>query len=176
VTEILILLPLAAIALVLIVASRRPDSFRVTRTAVIKAPAARIFALIDDLHSFNNWNPWLRKDPGTKGTYTGAARGVGAAYAWQGKKVGNGRMEVTHSVAPEKLTLALEFIKPFKANNTAEFTLQAQGDALTIVTWAMHGPSPFLSKVMGTIFNMDTMIGKDFEAGLANLKLLTEGR
>jgi hypothetical protein len=77
---------------------------------------------------------------------------------------------------PTKLSLALEFIKPFKAHNTAEFTLQAQGDALTIVTWAMHGPSPLLSKVMGTIFNMDTMIGKDFEAGLANLKALTEGR
>jgi Polyketide cyclase / dehydrase and lipid transport len=172
----ILLLLLAAVALLLFVASRRPDTFRVTRTAVIKAPAARIFALIDDLQSFNTWNPWLRKDPGTKGTYSGAARGVGAAYAWQGKKVGSGRMEITASDAQHRLTLSLEFIKPFKAHNTAEFTLQAQGDALTIVTWAMHGPSPFLSKVMGTIFNMDTMIGKDFEAGLANLKLLTEGR
>ena len=172
----ILLLLLAAIALLLFVASRQPDIFRVTRTAVIKAPAAKIFALIDDLHAFNNWNPWQRKDPGTKGTYSGAARGVGAAYAWQGKKLGAGRMEITESVAPSKVTLALEFIQPFKAHNTAEFTLQAQGDALTIVTWAMHGPSPFLSKVMGVICNMDTMIGKDFEAGLANLKALTEGR
>ena len=172
----ILLLLLAAITLLLFVASRRLDTFRVARTAVIKAPAAKIFALIDDLRSFNNWNPYERKDPGVKGTYSGAARGVGAAYAWQGKKVGAGRMEITQSVAPSKVTMALEFIQPFKAHNTVEFTLQAQGDALTIVTWAMHGPSPFISKVMGVICNMDTLIGKDFEAGLANLKALTEGR
>jgi Polyketide cyclase / dehydrase and lipid transport len=98
--QIILLLLVAVVALLLFVASRRPDSFRVTRTAVIKAPAAKIFALIDDLQSFNNWSPWLRKDPGTKGTYSGAARGVGAAYAWQSKKVGSGRMEITASDVP----------------------------------------------------------------------------
>ena len=174
--QTILLVLVAAVALLLFVASRRPDTFRVARTAVIKAPAAKIFALIDDLHAFNNWNPWQRKDPGTKGTYSGAARGVGAAYAWASKKLGTGRMEITESIAQHKLTLALEFIQPFKAHNTAEFTLQAQGDALTIVTWAMHGPSPFISKLMGVVCNMDAMVGKDFEAGLANLKTLTEGR
>ena len=72
--------------------------------------------------------------------------------------------------------MKLDFLKPFKAQNTAEFTLQAEGENLTIVTWAMHGPSPYLSKLMGVVINMDTMIGKDFEAGLANLKALTESR
>jgi len=48
-----------------------------------------------------------------------------------------------------------------------------QGDA-TIVTWAMDGPAPYVAKVMGVFFNMDHMIGKDFEAGLANLKTATE--
>ena len=155
---------------------RAPTHFRVTRTAVIKAPAAKIFALIDDLRSFNNWNPYERKDPGVKGTYSGPARGVGAAYAWSSRKVGAGRMEITASEAPNKLTMQLDFLKPFKARNTAEFTLQAQGDKLTVVSWAMHGPSPYLAKLIGVLVNMDTMIGKDFEVGLAHLKALTEGR
>ena len=173
---LLVLVLAAALALLLTVAATRPDTFRVTRTGVIKAPAPKIFALIDDLHSFNNWNPYERKDPGVKGTYSGPARGVGAAYAWDSRKVGAGRMEITASDAPNQVTMQLDFIKPFKARNTAEFTLQAQGDNLTVVSWAMHGPSPYLSKLIGVVFNMDTMIGKDFEAGLANLKALTESR
>ena len=111
-----------------------------------------------------------------RGRTTSASSGVGAAYAWDGRKVGSGRMEITAAEAPGKLTMQLDFFKPFKARNTAEFILQPQGEGLTIVTWAMHGPSPYLSKLMGVVFNMDTMIGKDFEAGLANLKALTEGR
>jgi len=172
----LLLLLLAALALLLVYAATRPDHFRVQRTAVIKAPAAKIFALINDLKSFNNWNPYEKKDPGIQGRYCGAASGVGAAYAWDSRKVGSGRMEITAAEAPSKLTMQLDFFKPFKARNTAEFILQPQGEGLTIVTWAMHGPSPYLSKLMGVVFNMDTMIGKDFEAGLANLKALTEGR
>lgn len=173
----LLLLALAAVvALLLIVAATRPDTFRVTRSAVIKAPAPKIFALIEDLHAFNHWNPYERKDPGAKGRYSGPARGVGAAYAWSSRKLGAGRMEIVASEAPGKVTMQLDFVKPFRARNTAEFTLQAQGDKLTVVSRAMHGPSSYLSKLMGLVFNMDTMIGKDFEAGLAHLKALAEGR
>lgn len=175
-----LLLVLAAVALLvillLIYAATRPDSFRVTRTTVIKAPAPKVFALINDLRSFNTWNPYEKKDPGVKGSYSGAASGVGAAYAWDGRKVGAGRMEITAADAPGKVTMKLDFLKPFKAQNTAEFTLQAQGDKLTIVTWAMHGPSPYISRLIGVVFNMDTLIGKDFEAGLANLRALAESR
>jgi uncharacterized protein YndB with AHSA1/START domain len=174
-TTILLLLLLAAIALLLVYAATRPDRFRIQRTAVIKAPAARIFALIDNLESFNHWNPYQRKDPGMKGRYSGPASGVGAAYAWDGSKVGAGRMEIVASEAPSRVTMQLDFDRPFKAHNTAEFTLQAEGDAVTIVTWAMQGPSPYISKLIGVVFNMDRVVGKDFEAGLANLRALTEG-
>jgi uncharacterized protein YndB with AHSA1/START domain len=179
-TTSILWLALAAIALLLalllLYAATRPDHFRVTRSAVIKAPAARIFALINDLRAFNNWNPYEKKEPGLKGSYSGPASGVGAAYAWEGRKVGSGRMEITAVDAPNKLTLRLDFLKPFKAQNSAEFTLLPQGDNLTVVTWAMHGPSPYISKLMGVLIDMDRMIGRDFEAGLANLKALTEGR
>jgi hypothetical protein len=171
-----VLAALAALAALLIVAATRPDSFSVQRSAVIKAPAWKVFALIDDLRSFNSWNPYERKDPGLKGTYSGAASGVGAAYAWDGRKAGAGRMQITASQAPSSVTMQLDFVRPFKARNTAEFTLRAEGDALTIVTWAMRGPAPYLSRLMRVVFDIDGMIGKDFESGLANLRALTERR
>ena len=170
----ILLLALAAVVLLLAVAALRPNHFRVTRNAVIKAPAPKIFALINDLKSFNHWSPYGRKDPGVKGHYSGAASGVGAAYAWDSGKLGAGRMEITAATPPHKLTLKLDFVKPFKAQDTAEFTLHPQGDNLTVVSWALFGPSPYLSRLMGVLIDRDRLIGKDFEAGLAHLKALTE--
>ena len=166
----------AGAALLLIVAATRPDHFRIQRTTVIKAGAPKVFALINDLRAFNNWNPYERKDPSVKGSYSGPASGVGTAYAWHSRKVGTGRMEITAADAPYKVTMRLDFSKPMKGQNSAEFTLQPHGDSLTIVTWAMQGPSPYLSKLIGVVVNMDGLIGKDFEAGLANLRTLAEGR
>jgi hypothetical protein len=109
-----------------------------------------------------------------KRTYSGAATGKGAVYEWEGNnKAGKGRMEITDTSPPSKVTINLDFVKPFEAHNIVEFTLQAEGDS-TNITWAMHGPSPYVAKVMGIFFNMDTMIGKDFETGLANMKAIAE--
>jgi hypothetical protein len=109
-----------------------------------------------------------------KRTYSGADSGKGAVYAWDGNKnVGSGRMEILDASVPSKIVIKLDFFTPFEGHNTAEFTMLPQGDA-TNLTWAMHGPAPFMSKVMQVFINMDNMIGKDFAIGLANLKRLTE--
>jgi hypothetical protein len=109
-----------------------------------------------------------------KRTYSGAASGKGAVYAWQGNsKVGEGRMEISDTSPPSKVTIKLDFVKPFETHNIVEFTLEPQTDS-TNVTWVMHGPNPYIGKVMQIFFNMDRMVGKDFEAGLANLKTLAE--
>jgi hypothetical protein len=109
-----------------------------------------------------------------KRTYSGADSGRGAVYAWDGNKnVGSGRMEILDVSVPSKVVIKLDFLKPFEAHNTAEFTMLPQGDA-TNLTWLMHGPAPLMSRVMQVFMNMDKMIGKDFEAGLANLKMLSE--
>jgi hypothetical protein len=113
-------------------------------------------------------------DPALKRTYSGAASGQGAVYEWEGnKKVGQGRMEIMESSPSSKITIKLDFLKPFEAHNSAEFTLDRQGDSTT-VTWVMNGRQPYMFKVMSLFFSMDKMIGKDFEAGLANLKSITE--
>ncbi len=156
------------------VGASRPASFRVERTTSIKAPPAKVFALIDEFRQWSLWSPWEKLDPAMKRTYSGPARGSGAGYAWEGNdQVGTGRMTIADSKAPSQVSIDLAFEKPFEARNQAEFTLRPDGDG-TSVTWAMFGPSPLLARVMGLFFSMDAMIGKDFEAGLANLKAVAE--
>ena len=163
-----------AIAVVLILAARKPDTLRVRRAISIKAPAETLFPLINDFHQWGGWSPYEHKDPAMQRTYSGAERGKGAVYAWNGNNnVGSGRMEILEASAPSKIVIKLDFFKPFEGHNTAEFTILPQGDA-TNVTWLMHGPAPFMHRVMQVFLNIDNMIGRDFEAGLANLKKLTE--
>lgn len=162
------------VAAVLLFAATRPDSFRVQRSTSIKAPAEKIFPLIADFHAWGAWSPWEKLDPTMKRTHSGAPSGKGAVYAWDGNnEVGAGRMEIAEVSAPSRLTIKLDFSRPMEGHNTAEFTLVPKGDA-SEVTWAMFGPNPYLSKLIGLFLDMDKMIGKDFETGLANLKALAE--
>jgi hypothetical protein len=163
-----------AIAVILILAAAKPDRFGIQRATTVKAPPEKIFPLINDFHQWGTWSPYENKDPAMKRSYSGAASGEGAIYAWEGNKnVGSGRMEILDSSAPSKIVIKLDFFTPFEGHNTAEFTMLPHGDA-TDVTWLMHGPLPFMGKIMHVFINMDRMIGKDFEIGLANLKRLTE--
>ena len=172
---ILIVVAIAiVIAAILAYAATKPDTFSVQRSARIKAPPETIYAVINDFHRWIEWSPWERLDPSMTRTQSGAPSGTGAVYEWSGNgKVGAGRMEIKESVPASRVGIQLDFIKPFEGHNITEFTLVPQGDA-TQVTWSMHGPTPFISKLMQVVVNMDTMIGKDFEAGLANLEALTE--
>jgi hypothetical protein len=163
-----------AVAIVLILAATKPDRFSVQRTTTVRALPETIFPLISDFHQWGIWSPYERKDPAMKRSYSGAPSGKGAVYAWDGNKnVGSGRMEILDASAPSKIVIKLDFFTPFEGHNTAEFTMLPQGDT-TSLTWLMHGPAPFMSKLMQVFMNMDNMIGKDFEVGLANLKKLTE--
>jgi uncharacterized protein YndB with AHSA1/START domain len=163
-----------AIAVALVAASAKPDTFRVRRAAVIAASPEAIFPLIAEFHQWAGWSPWEHRDPAMKRIFEGPQRGVGAVYAWDGNRnVGAGRMEIVEATTPSKIVIKLDFIKPFEGHNIAEFALQPKGPSTEIV-WTMHGPAPFLSKIMQLVMNMDKMIGKDFEAGLAGLKRLAE--
>ncbi len=157
----------------LVLAAMKPDTFRVERTASIKAPPVKIAAQISDFKAWAAWSPYENKDPAMKRTFGEVTAGKGAVYEWHGNKnVGKGRMEIT-DVAPSRVVIKLDFLEPFEGHNTAEFTMDGK-DGVTTVTWAMFGPANFISKLMGVFFNMDKMIGTDFEAGLANLKTIAE--
>lgn len=175
------LIVVIALAVLLAYAATRPDTFRVERQTTIQAPPDKIFAHLQDFHKWGEWSPWEKLDPAMKRTFSGTASGKGAVYAWDGNgKAGAGRMEILDAPQSVKLVIQLDFIKPFEGHNTAEFTLQAQAGSssgaaqATQVNWVMHGPAPFVSKLMGVFFNMDKLIGTDFETGLANLKQISE--
>jgi uncharacterized protein YndB with AHSA1/START domain len=162
------------IAVILIFAATKPDTFNVQRAASIKAPPEKIFAVLNDFQKWSTWSPWEKKDPAMKRTFSAATSGKGAKYAWEGnKEVGKGSMEIAESLPPSRLSIKLDFIEPFEGHNIVEFKLEPKGDS-TNVSWTMHGPMPFISKVISVFCSMDSMIGKDFEAGLANLKAVAE--
>jgi uncharacterized protein YndB with AHSA1/START domain len=170
-----ILLALVVIvAVILIYAATLPDSFRVQRTAAIKAPPEKVFALIEDFNSWPSWSPWEKLDPAMRRTISGAPKGKGAIYEWEGdKNVGAGRMEILEASLPSEVAIQLDFLRPFASRNSTVFTLEGKGD-MTNVTWTMQGPSSYVTKLMSVFASMDSMIGKDFEKGLATMKAVAE--
>ena len=162
------------IAAVLIFAATKPDTFRVQRSVSIKAPPEKIFAYINDFKRWDAWSPYEKKDPTMKRTFGAVTTGKGATYEWQGNnEVGHGRLEIVESSPSGKVRLKLDFVKPFEAHNMVEFTLVPKADGTT-VTWDMQGPTPYFAKIIHVFMNMDKMVGKDFEVGLANLKANAE--
>ena len=172
-----VLVIVVVIVALLAYAATRPDSFRIERSIRIGAPIVQVAALIDDFHEWSKWSPWEHIDPTMQRRYSGAEAGVGAVYEWEGSgKVGTGRMEITEMRSGSErglISIKLDFLKPFKASNTAEFLMKPT-DSGTDLSWAMFGPSPFMSKLMGVFMDMDKMVGKDFEAGLESLKKTAE--
>ena len=164
----------AIIVIILGFAATKPDTFSVVRTITIKAPAEKIAPLISDFHNWTSWSPWEHLDPTMQRTFSGATAGPGAVYAWTGNdKVGAGRMEITAVTPPSRIEIKLDFLKPFESHNTTDFLLDTKGDTTT-VTWNMHGPMPYISKLMTVFMSMDSMIGGDFEKGLAAMKATAE--
>ena len=175
--SVLIFLVVAAVlaGVMLGMVSRRPAGFRITRSATMAAPAAEVFAHVNDFHRWQAWSPWEKLDPAMQRTFEGAPSGTGAVYAWNGnKKAGAGRLTITESRPGELIGMNLEFIRPFPATNQVEFKFEP-ADGRTRVTWTMTGRNDhFFFKLMTVVVSMDKMVGGDFERGLAQLKALVE--
>lgn len=154
-------------------ATTRPDTIQVRRGINIKAPAARILPMIADFHRWSRWSPYEKRDPGMKRVFDGAASGRGAIYEWEGnRRVGKGRMEILRA-SPSKIVIKLDFAKPIERHNIAAFNLAERGP-YTHVAWSMSGRTRYIGKIMSVFFDMDKLIGQDFEAGLASLKNAVE--
>lgn len=165
-----------AIVGVLAFAATKPDTFSIKRSARIAAPAERIYPLIANLRSMNTWNPFVEPDPAVRISYSGPEMGQGATHVWAGNRnVGEGSVEVTEAVAPSRVAMRLLMVKPMKADNQVEFTLQP-ADGGTTVTWAMQGPQPMIGKVVSVFINCERMIGPVFEKGLSRLKEIAEAK
>ncbi|HYV36065.1 MAG TPA: SRPBCC family protein [Gemmataceae bacterium] len=168
---------IAIIVLVfVVVVAMRPAEFRIARSASVSAPPSVAFAQVNDFHNWDAWSPWAKLDPAAKNTFDGAPAGTGAIFSWDGNsKVGAGRMTMTESRPSDLIRIKLEFLRPFKATNTAEFTFKPEGDQ-TVVTWSMTGRNNFVFKAFGLFMNMDKMLGGEFEKGLASMKAVVEAK
>ena len=161
---------------VVILASRQPDVFSITRSAVVSALPSAVFAHVNNLRKWDAWSPWAKLDPNAHNSFSGPEEGVGAKMSWQGNgKVGEGSMTITDSVLPQRITFQLDFLKPMKATNTAIFTFTQEG-SVTKVVWTMSGKHTPISKIMHYVINCDKMVGGQFEKGLADLKKIVEGK
>ena len=171
----IMLIVLAVIVAVLVaVIAMRSSNFRVTRSGSISASPSAVFPHVNDLHNWEAWSPWAKLDPAAKSTFEGPRAGAGAVMAWAGNnKVGEGRMTIVESRPNEFIRFKLEFFKPFKATNTAEFAFKPEGGR-TVVTWSMSGTNNFMAKAVGLFMNCDKMVGGQFEQGLASMKAVVE--
>jgi Polyketide cyclase / dehydrase and lipid transport len=170
----ILLLILAAIAGILIFAAMRPDSFRIARSIDIEAPPAKVFPLIEEFREWTKWSPYEKLDPNMKRSFGAVTRGAGAHYAWEGdKKVGAGSMDITSSKPSSEVSINLNMIKPFAANNKVTFTVAPRGSGST-VTWTMEGASPLMMRVMHLFMNIDKMVGGQFDEGLQKMKAAAE--
>jgi hypothetical protein len=157
------------------VVALQPADFRISRSATISAQAETVFNQVNDFNHWNAWSPWAKLDPNAKNTFEGPSSGVGAGFSWAGNnKVGEGRMTITESRPYDLVRIKLDFIKPFEATNTTEFTFSSSGDQ-TLVTWTMFGKNNFISKAISLFINCDQILGPEFEKGLAQMKTVAEG-
>ncbi len=169
-----VLIVLAALlVLLLVVAAVRPAAFCVSRSLAISAPPQIVFNHVNDLRSYQRWDPWSKMDPTTEHRHSGADTGPGAALTWTGKKTGEGSMTITDSRPGALVRMRLEFLKPFVATHTVDFTFRATGGQ-TVATWSMSGANNFLFRVLGPFMSPEKMCGPQFEKGLVDLKSLAE--
>jgi carbon monoxide dehydrogenase subunit G len=161
--------------LIIFVATRAAES-HIERSAEINAPPETVFSIINDLHQWETWSPYDKRDPNMQKSYDGPPEGSGAVYVWNGNKdVGEGRLTIVNSKPGELVTMKLEFTRPFKCTNDVNFKLVPSG-AGTRVSWIMDGKNNFVSKAMCLVMDMDKMVGKDFEQGLANLNTVAQAK
>lgn len=172
----IILLVLVLLIAFLVYVATRPGSFTIKRSILIRAKPADIYPYIASFRpeGWGKWSPWEKLDPDLKRTYSGSPSGVGSIYEWEGnKQVGAGRMEIHHAEAPSSAEIRLDFLRPFRATNDVQFHLIDEGDE-TCVTWKMAGALSYPMKMMHLFMDMDTLVGKDFDKGLADLKTVSE--
>jgi hypothetical protein len=162
------------VVILVVVISMRPGEFRVSRSIAISAQPATVFEQVNNLRKWKNWSPWAKLDPDAKEDYTGPAEGTGASFHWSGnRQVGEGRLAIVESRPAEYVRFQLEFLRPFKASNIAEFTFKPDGNQ-TLVTWTMSGRNNFLAKAFSLFMDCEKMVGPDFEKGLAQMKSVAE--
>lgn len=168
---------IAVVALAMLIAAiglALPSTYRVVRAAEIKAPAAKVYALIQDPREWARWTVWNQRDPAMKMSYAGAARGQGAKWSWESRTEGNGSMEFTRAEADRMIGYRLSF-PDFGMTSNGLLVLE-ESQAGTRITWSNEGAFGANPYMHYFALLMERMVGPDFEQGLARLKQVAESR
>jgi hypothetical protein len=164
----------AVIAVLCAVIAMRPNDFKVTRSATMKASPAAVFEQVNDFHKWEAWSPWAKMDPNAKSTFEGPTSGKDAKFSWAGNsEVGEGNMTIVESRPNDLVRIKLDFIKPFAGTNDVLIKIEPQGDQ-TAVTWSMAGKTNFMTKAIGLFMDCEKMVGDQYDKGLANIKSIVE--
>ncbi|MBA3828449.1 MAG: SRPBCC family protein [Taibaiella sp.] len=167
---LVLILVLAVVVLGLV----EPKDGNITRTTVINAPQSVVFDQIVYFKNWPHWSPWYQMEPTATITYQGTDGQPGSSYTWTGDKTGAGTMTNKDVMNNNTLKFDTHFTKPME--NTCPGSMKAEdaGNGQTKVTWSFDYHSPFPWNAMHAFMNMDKMVGKDFEKGLANMKAYVE--
>lgn len=146
--------------------------FTVTRSITIQAPADKVYALVGDPRGWKQWTVWNRRDPAMQVEYFGPPSGTGAGWAWKSQSEGDGRMTFTAAEPGRRVVYDL-FFPDFGTTSSGDLTFVPEGGG-TKVTWTMNGDMGANPLFRWFALNADSMVGKDFEAGLSGLKEVAE--
>jgi uncharacterized protein YndB with AHSA1/START domain len=165
---------LAVVALLVGFVAMQPSEFTISRSATIAAPPAEVFPHVNDFHRWQAWSPWAELDPNAKAIFEGPSAGEGAVFKWSGNdEIGEGSMKIIESRPHELIRIRLAFVRPFEDTSNVEFTFQPEDDQ-TLVTWTMFGRQNFIGKAVCLFMDMETMLGGQFDQGLAKMKAAVE--
>lgn len=152
-----------------------PKNYEVSRSIVIDRDIKNVFQYLKMVKNQDNWSPWKKKDPNMVQSSIGADGEVGFISKWKGnKQVGEGEQEIISIIENESIDTQLRFFKPWKSESIGHFVVNTVEEKQTLVTWGFSGKNKFPMSIFMLFMNMDKMVGKDFEEGLASLKEILE--
>ena len=159
------------IVAVVAVAYALPSHYRVARSIDIDAPASKVYPLVANVRAWKSWSVWNRRDPNMEIVYAGPESGAGAQWKWKSKSEGSGEMTLTDAEPDRRLDYTLYF-PDMDAHARGTITFDATSPTSTRVTWTNVGDLGYNPMMRWMGLAMDRMVGDDFAAGLANLKVL----
>lgn len=163
------------VLLIFILSLIAPKTYDVFRSVEIERPKAEVFKYLRSLKNMDDWSPWAKKDPNMQKKFTGTDGEVGSQSYWLGNKdVGEGEQEIKNIIDGERIDSELRFFKPFKSISDCYTKVEDIGNSTTKVTWGFSGKNKFPMTIMSLFKSMDSMVGKDFEEGMASLKEVLE--
>ncbi|MDO5977658.1 SRPBCC family protein [Flavivirga spongiicola] len=166
---------LSIVGLFILLALLAPKKYQVNRSIIINKPLPEVFQYLKHIKNQDDWSPWKKKDPDMKQEFVGNDGEIGFIAKWDGNKdVGLGEQEITNIVENNRVEARLRFFKPWKSESDAITSVEDIGDGNTKVTWGFSGINKVPANIFMMLYNVDKHVGKDFEEGLASLKIILE--